>query len=268
MAAAARAAHPVVDRAPLIFTDDVAHRLLGDLADELVGYHRAHGDHPVLAGARAQAVVRSRYAEDRLAESGARQYVVLGAGLDTFACRRASADPRVFEVDHPATQAWKRRRLAEAGIPTSATHVPADLERDPLLDRLTAAGFDPAQPAFVSWLGVTTYLTRQAVDRTVAALAGLAPGSELVLDHVLPPHLRDEGGNGYARAVAQAAADGGEPWLTCLDPADLASLLAGHGFTATRHATLDEAVDPALWRRSDALRPDRLLALAHSRLTR
>jgi methyltransferase (TIGR00027 family) len=120
-AAAARAAHLIVDSAPTIFADRLASRLLGEQAGELIGYHRAHGSHLVLAAARAQVTCRSRYAEDRLtdaAERGITQYVILGAGLDSFAYRSPLAGRvRVFEVDHPATQQWKRSRLAAARIP-------------------------------------------------------------------------------------------------------------------------------------------------------
>src|SRR5690242_16881590 len=105
-AAAARAAHLIVDDAPPIFADSLAYQLLGDAAESFVGYHRTHGDHPVLVGARAAVTTRSRYTEDRLAASGLTQYVILGAGLDSFAYR-SSSPIRVFEVDHPDTQQWK-----------------------------------------------------------------------------------------------------------------------------------------------------------------
>jgi methyltransferase (TIGR00027 family) len=120
-AAAARAAHLIVDNGPTIFTDSLASPLLGEQADELIGYHRAHGTHLVLSAARAQVTCRSRYTEDRLAdgaERGITQYVILGTGLDSFGYRsRLARRMRVFEVDHPATQQWKRSRLAAARIP-------------------------------------------------------------------------------------------------------------------------------------------------------
>jgi methyltransferase (TIGR00027 family) len=144
-AAAARAAHLLVDRAPLIFADPLAYPLLGERAEELVAYHRGHGDHPVLAGARAAVTTRSRYTEDRLAALGADQYVILGAGLDSYAYR-STGPVRVFEVDHPATQEWKHDRLTDAGIavPSSVTFVPVDFEGDPLMESLRRNGFDPA----------------------------------------------------------------------------------------------------------------------------
>ena len=164
-AAAARAAHLVVDREPLVFRDPVAADLIGEPGAEMVGYHRASGDHIVLSGTRAQVTVRSRYTEQRLAElaaDGLTQYVLLGAGLDGFAYRSPLATRiRVFEVDHPATQRWKRDLLAAARItpPDGLAFVGVDLETEPLADRLAAGGFDPSAPALVSWLGVSMYLT-------------------------------------------------------------------------------------------------------------
>lgn len=176
-AAAARAAHLIVDDDPLIFTDTLAGAMLGNRAEELIEYHRAHGTHPVLAGARAQVTCRSRYTEDSLARAvwrGVGQYVVLGAGLDSFAYRSPLAGHlKVFEIDHPATQDYKRRiRPAPDGL----TFVPVDFTEDSLRDGLGRAGFDAAEPAFVGWLGGTMYLDSGAVERTVSALGGFAPG--------------------------------------------------------------------------------------------
>ena len=145
-AAAARAAHLLVDTPPFIFADTMASALLGDRADEFIGYHRRHAGHPILSAARAQVVCRSRYAEDRLARAaalGIQQYVIVGAGLDLFGYRPGLARQlRVFEVDHPATQQWKRQALAAAGIPVpgTVTFVPADLAISSLADLLPASG--------------------------------------------------------------------------------------------------------------------------------
>ena len=175
----------------------------------------------MLAGARVQATCRSRYTEDALGRAGATQYVVLGAGLDSFAYRACPAGRvRVFEVDHPATQDWKRRALATARIPVpdGLTFVAADLASDSLAGRLGAAGFDAATPALVSWLGVTMYLTPAAIAQTMAAVGGLAPGSELIADYMLPEGMRDEAGAVYGTLVAQASAERGEPWLSSFTP--------------------------------------------------
>jgi methyltransferase (TIGR00027 family) len=269
-AAAARAAHLVVDQEPWIFADDLAEVLLGPSADELIGYHRAHGGHLVLAGARAQVICRSRYVEDRLATlaaQGLRQYVILGAGLDTFAYRSTLAGGlAVFEVDHPATQDWKRRRLAAAGlaVPPGTRLVPADLESGSLAGALRQAGFDPSRPALVAWLGVTMYLTREAIGTVLADLAGFAPGTELVTDYMLPAGLRDAAGDAYVDLVAPATAERGEPWRTFLAPDDLTAWLERCGFGAVEHVPQRDAVPAALWRRADALRPGRLAVLARA----
>jgi methyltransferase (TIGR00027 family) len=272
--AAARAAHLVVDKAPFIFEDPTAMVLLGDRAEEMVGYHRAHGDHIVLSGTRAQVTTRSRYTEQRLAElvrQGLTQYVVLGAGMDTFAYRSPLAKQlRTFEVDHPATQRWKRDLLAAAQIapPDHLAFVGADLETEPLAERLTAAGFDPSMPALVSWLGVSFFLTRQAVAATLAAIGALASGTELIVEYALPPELRDARGQAYAEFALRVGEERGEPWLTFLTPEDMSALLQAHDLEVIEQVRQRDAVDPALWRRSDALRPADLCRLARAATTR
>jgi methyltransferase (TIGR00027 family) len=273
MAAAARAAHLIVDHEPIIFADGLAAALLGEQADELISYHRAHGTHLVLSCARAQALCRSRFTENHLAacvRAGFTQYVVLGAGLDSYAYRSAPGPVRVFEVDHPATQQWKRAQLAAASIPVpdSVSYVAMDFEHDQLADRLRQAGFDPSRPALVSWLGVTMYLTLTTIGRTLTEVGGFAPGTQLVTDYILPPGLRDDTGNAYAGLVAPVAAERGEPWLTSLAPDDMSALLAGHGFGAVEHVRQRDAVPAALWDRIDSLRPADLSVLAHATVAR
>lgn len=270
-AAAARAAHLIVDDPPAIFADALAATLLGDRAEDFIGYHRTHGDHPILSTARGQVVCRSRFAEDCLAAAAARgtsQYVILGAGLDSFGYRGGLAERvMTFEVDHPATQRWKQDVLSAAGIgvPENVRFVPADFEHAGSLTGLLAGhGFDPARPAFVSWLGVTMYLTSDAIGRTLAEIGRLAPDSELVADHMLPADLRDDAGNDYAEQVAAVAAQRGEPWLSLLRPEEMAALLARHGFRAVRHVTQQETGDEASWQRTDAIKPVGLSLLAHA----
>jgi len=270
IAAAARAAHLIVDDAPAICTDTLAAPLLGHRANELIGYHRVHGTHPVLSGARGQVTTRTRYTEDRLARStrlGVTQYVILGAGLDSFAYRSELAGQvRVFEVDHPATQQAKRELLSAAQIetPPTVTFVPADLETRSLAGRLIDGGVDPSRPALVSWLGVTVYLTRAAISHTLAAIGALAPGTELIADYMLPAVMRDTAGNIYADLVMPVAAERGEPWLTCLTPDDMSALLTEHGFEPAEHLRQRDAVDAALWDRSDSLRPMDLSLIARA----
>ncbi|HEY7323915.1 MAG TPA: SAM-dependent methyltransferase [Streptosporangiaceae bacterium] len=261
MAAAARAAHLIVDDPPFIFEDTAAAALLGDVADDLIRYHREHGGHPVLACARAQVVCRSRYTEDRLAEAAARgasQYVLLGAGLDTFGIRSAlGREFRIFEVDHPATQGWKRQALAAAriSVPPQVTFVPAELGVGSLIAALQAAGFDLTAPAVVGWLGVTMYLDISAISATLAALSACAPGTEVIVDYMLPAGLRDQTADDYVSQVSQAAADGGEPWRSFLAPEQVQALLGEHGFAVVEHVRQRDAVPGRLWERSDPIRP-------------
>jgi methyltransferase (TIGR00027 family) len=269
-AAAARAAHLLVDSEPRIFADSLAALLLGDKAETYLRYHREHGDHPLLAGTRAQATCRSRFTEDQLALAAARgtaQYVILGAGLDSFACRSELAGRlRVFEVDHPATQQRKRALMAAAGLaePPTLTWVPVDFETGELTSSLIAAGLDPAAPAFVSWLGVTMYLTAEAIGATLASLSRLAPGSELVTDYMLTADLRDADGVAYAHLVMPDSERRGEPWLSFFTPEQMTGLLTRHGFTRVRDVRQRDAVSAALWERTDLLRPIELSRLCHA----
>jgi methyltransferase (TIGR00027 family) len=271
-AAAARAAHLVVDDEPVIFADTLAAALLGDHADELISYHRLHGTHPVLAGARTQVICRGRYTEDSLARAvgrGVGQYVILGAGVDTFAYRSDLAGQlRVFEVDHPATQRWKRRALAATGIPErpNVAFVPADLTADSLTERLRAAGCDLAAPVLVSWLGVTMDLTSDAVGQTLAAIGGFAPGSELIADYMLPEGMRDDAGSVYAALVARSSAERGEPWLSIFAPEQLTDLARRCGFAEVRHVRQRDTIPAGLWDRTDSLRQAELAVLFHGTL--
>lgn len=268
-AAAARAAHLIVDGEPVIFADTLAAALLGDRAEELIAYHRLHGTHPVLAGARVQVTCRSRYAEDTLARAigaGVTQYVLLGAGLDSYPYRGEPAgEVRVFEVDHPASQGFKRDALAAARIevPGNVRYVPADLARDSLARCLDAAGFDAAAPAVVAWLGVTMYLTAEAVAETMTAVARLAPGTELIADYLLPEGARDEAGALYGALVAQASAEQGEPWRSCFTPDEMANLAGRAGFGAVRAVSQRDTIPAQWWQRADSLRPARLAVLFH-----
>jgi len=160
--------------------------------------------------------------------------VVLGAGLDTFAHRNPFADLglRVFEVDHPATQGWKRRRLADAGLapPASLTFAPVDFERQTLAAGLAAAGFDAQAPACFAWLGVVVYLTREAVDETLGFIASLPAGSAVVFDYGEPIEAYAPEQRPYQARRAERVAAIGEPWLTRFRPAELAAELRRLGF--------------------------------------
>jgi methyltransferase (TIGR00027 family) len=213
-AAGLRAAHQVLDGAA-IFEDPLALRILGADADALLREAEAEPD-PFRQRLRRFIAVRSRIADDALAAAlkrGTRQFVVLGAGLDTTAYRTPpSQNLRIFEVDHPATQAWKRQRLAEADIalPTALTFVPVDFERETLAGGLVAAGFDPAQQTFFSWLGVVPYLTDEAIFSTLGFIAGLSGGAHVVFDYANPPDTMTEPGRRamHEALIARVAAVG------------------------------------------------------------
>lgn len=268
--AAARAAHLIVDHDPRIFEDTLALALLGDLADDLVSVHSDGKDAENLARMRVAMTTRSRYTERHLAEAvrrGIGQCVLLGAGLDSFAYRSPFVDQlRVFEVDHPATQAWKRERLAAApiAVPSAVTFVPVDFRVDSLSDRLVEMGFDRSQPAFVSWLGVTQYLTTEAIGTTLDAIGGFARGTELVIEYVLPGEMRDASGQGLADFFMPRTSAFGEPWLTFFTPTGIGELLAARGFVVTEDVGRRHQIDASLWDRSDGLCPHELGRLARA----
>jgi methyltransferase (TIGR00027 family) len=228
-----RAAHQIHDARPLVFEDALAVKILGpEYAEEL----RRTPDgvkRPFSAGLRAFMVGRARLAEDTLAagvrELGVRQYLVLGAGLDTFACRNAYAEMRVFEVDHPATQAWKLQMLAKAGMvpPQSATFVAVDFEVDSLRARLKAVGFDFALPTVTAWLGVVPYLTSEAFRATMRVLASFAKGSEVVFDYSQPREALPPTEQLMLDSLSARVAQAGEPFQLFFTPAQLAEVLDG-----------------------------------------
>lgn len=266
-AAAARAAHLLFDKPPYMFEDTMAVKLLGKRAEEMLAYHRLHGDHIILRSARAQVVARARFTEDVLAAAvarGAGQYVILGAGFDSYVYRQATPGLHVFEVDHPGTQKTKRRAAKRLKVLTEVTHVPVDFEHQSLVAELVTAGFDPARPAVVSWLGVTLYLTREAMAATLAAIATFAPGTQLVFDYLLPESLRDREGHQYAQEVGSVAARRGEPWLTFLTPDECTAMLRDAGFAEVHQLSPVDAVPDGMWRRDDALLPSGLAMLAHA----
>jgi methyltransferase (TIGR00027 family) len=180
--------------------------------------------------------VRTRFAEDALAvsfENGVRQAVVLGAGLDTYAYRNPFGERlRIFEVDHPATQAWKQELLRDAAIPAPGwlAYVPADFEHETLAERLAAAGFDRTQQTFFTWLGVVPYLKEEAVWSTLAFIAGLPNGAHVVFDYSDPPASLTPEGRAHHDRRARRVADLGEAWVTYFEAEGLHPKLAALGF--------------------------------------
>ncbi|HTC49847.1 MAG TPA: class I SAM-dependent methyltransferase [Candidatus Aquilonibacter sp.] len=231
-----RAAHQLLDH-PKVLDDPLALRIIGrDAAEELQSNPKE--DHTFSRAFRAFMAVRSRYAEDELARAvaqGVSQYVVLGAGLDTFAYRNPHAGLRVFEVDHPATQAWKREQLQTAGItiPSSLTFVPIDFEQQTLEAELKRSGFNINSAAFFSWLGVTPYLTREACMTTLSLIANMPVGSGVVFDFALDPALLNAGQRQALGALSKRVASVGEPFQLFFDPAKLQADLKNLGFHRT-----------------------------------
>jgi methyltransferase (TIGR00027 family) len=226
-----RAAHQLLDE-PRVFDDPLAVAITDGESERPPG-----ADHPFARSLRAFIAVRSRYAEDQVAravEQGVRQYVVLGAGLDTFAYRNPfqSAGLHVFEVDHPATQEWKRERLRESGIavPDAMAFAPVDFERESLDNGLAKTGFAQQRPAFFSWLGVTPYLSRPAFDATIEFIAGLPSGSGVAFDFAVERSLLSPMQQVALDALASRVARAGEPFRLFFDPAALVSDLMRLGF--------------------------------------
>jgi len=256
-----RAAHQLYD-APVVFADPIAVPLLGSEYAEALKRTPTRADRPYSVAMRAHLVARSRYAEDALAtavDRGVCQYVLLGAGLDTFAYRNPYPGLRVFEIDHPATQLWKRGLLERncIPIPPSLTYVPVDFERQSLECELLSAGFDRTAPAFFAWLGVVPYLTLDAFRATVSFLATLTPGTGLALDYgqpraVLPPH-EQLAHDSLAARVEQA----GEPFQLFFTPAEIAAEL--HAF-----ATIEDIGRDQINARYFAGRSDQLQIRGHA----
>ncbi len=185
-----------------------------------------------------QVLCRARFAEDRLEEAvrrGVRQYVVLGAGFDSFGLRLPSwaGALRVFELDRPATLAEKRRRLERAGLsrPETLEFVPIDFERQSLEEVLGSSSFVPEEPSFFSWLGVVVYLTSDAIDTTLRSIqSSAAAGSELVLDYMLPDDLVDSRDRSVIESVRRFGVRRGEPYVSYFEPPRIATVLSGFGF--------------------------------------
>ncbi|TDR73269.1 SAM-dependent methyltransferase [Paludibacterium purpuratum] len=235
MVAVQRAAHQWYDR-PLVFTDPMAMTMAGEVEAEAIRTELERFDNPFALGLRTALAVRSRLAEDLWAEAerrGVRQYVILGAGLDTYAYRGAAApDTQVFEVDLPDTQQWKRAHMAECGIaePASVRYVPVCFERQTLADALQAAGFKHDEPAFFSWLGVVMYLEPDAVMQTLAFIAGCPAGSGVVFDYSLASSAMGALEQSIQAGMVARLAQMGEPVKSFFEPAALCEKLEALGF--------------------------------------
>jgi methyltransferase (TIGR00027 family) len=235
MVAMRRAAHQLFDH-PKVLDDPIALPILGGAAEARLRIERRFANR-IGRRVRASMAARSRYAEDQLGAAvarGARQYVILGAGLDTFAYRNPYEQQglRVFEADHPATQAWKQQRLRAVGIaiPASLTFVPVDFEHQTLPEALRGAGFESRQPAFFSWLGVTMYLARDTVLSTLQFIASCAEGSGVAFDYIVPRESLGWTRRFVFDAMARRVGRAGEPFRTFFLAEELTVELARVGF--------------------------------------
>ena len=249
-----RAAHQLIDQ-PCILEDPLAVPLLGP------GFARdmERAMHKVARDFRAFMAVRSRYVEDQLAQAvanGVTQYVVLGAGLDTFAYRNPFPSLRVFEVDFPATQAWKQEMLKQAGItiPENLTFVPLDFEHKALGAGLAEAVFDGSTAAFFGWLGVVPYLTLDAFRATLHAVASLPAGTVIGFDYAVAPETLSAVGRTAFDALAGRVAAAGEPFQLFFTPDKLASELVRAGFTRFEQADSDDLNERYFKQRADGLK--------------
>jgi methyltransferase (TIGR00027 family) len=254
-----RALHVEVDPPPHVLEDEIGLRLV---APDHGWRGRGDMDPRGTSRFRASIVVRTRFVEDLLAEwtgRGVGQYVVLGAGLDTFAQRRPDlgARLRVFEVDQPGPQAWKRERLIELGygVPSWLRLVPVDFEASgSWWDRLAADGFDPGQPALVASTGVSMYLTKDANAATLRQLASLAPGSVLAMTFQPPLELLDEQDRSSRLMVEKGARASGTPFLSFFAPAEIVALAREAGFADAQHVSAAQLNQRYFAGRIDGLR--------------
>jgi len=256
-----RAAHQLFDD-PKVFDDPVALRIIGrESASGLQADPRQFETTPLASYLRAFVAARSRYAEDELSLGVRRsvgQYVILGAGFDTFAFRNPYPEGllRVFEVDHPATQTWKRQRLEEIGIglPDDLTFAPIDFETQTLEEGLRNAGYAPDKAAFFSWLGVTEYLTTEVVMATLRFIASATAGSGVVFDYMISPSLLSPSQRSRLDAFSQQVALAGEPWQAFFDPEVLMKDLRAMGFGCVEDKGPEEINAMYFKNRKDGLR--------------
>jgi methyltransferase (TIGR00027 family) len=242
MIARQRAAHQVLDHGAIL-SDPFAVKILSEDEKDILQFANAH---PLASIGRLFSAARSRIAEDALSgavERGIRQIVILGAGLDTFALRNpyGARQIRIYEVDHPATQEWKRQRLADAqlAVPPWLDFVPVDFESDELGKMLAGAGFQQNSPAFFTWLGVVPYLTQDAIDRTLDYIA-LIQDSEVVFDYMEPPQAFSEQVKEFVTKRTEQLEKMNERSVGRFEPAGIAAILRSHGFADIEDVNFQE----------------------------
>jgi len=255
-----RAMHVQVDPPPHVLEDEIGLRLAA--SDE--GWRRRPDMDPhATSHFRASIVARARFIEDLVVEQtgyGVGQYVILGAGLDTFAQRRPEIASRllVFEVDQPGPQAWKRQRLIDLGfgIPEWLRLIPVDFEAGAVWwQRLAAAGFDAGQPAVVASTGVSMYLTKDAIAATLRQVAALAPGSTLAMTFLLPLELADPEVRPGLQLAEKGARASGAPFISFFTPTEMLTLAREAGFRDVQHVSAATLTKRYFAGRTDGLRP-------------
>ena len=257
-----RALHVELDAAPPVLDDIVGLQLLAPPAN-----WRERGDmHPEFTRPfRASIAARARFIEDLMLErfrAGAiHQYVILGAGLDTFAQRRSelAAGLQIYEIDRAEPQEWKRRRLDELGMsrPVNPHFVPVDFETESWQERLVQAGFDDSSPAVVVSTGVSMYLTREATFATFEQMARLAPGSVFAMTFLLPLDMADPDVRPGLEMAAKGAQASGTPFISYYRPQEIIDLAHKAGFDKVQHISADTLTERYFADRKDGLRPPR-----------
>ena len=254
-----RAAHQILD-VPVVLSDPLALRIVGATRPDERARLSAKEHGRLARTLRAFLAARARVAEDevaRIGSTGAVQYVILGAGLDTFAYRNPCAGRvRVFEVDREPTQTWKRERLADAGIAPGpdVVFVPIDFEAASPFDVLPTVGWDPATPSIVAWLGVTMYLERETVLRMLTELGRQVRGSVVVFDYAVAPTLLGPIERLVFDEFAKRVAAAGEPWVSSFEPDELRQRLLTAGFTHVEDLGPNELNDRYFANRPDGMR--------------
>jgi methyltransferase (TIGR00027 family) len=255
-----RALHVQVDQAPHVLEDELGLKLV---APDDTWRQRPDMNPQWTMGYRASIVGRARLIEDLVEEKsgcGVRQYVILGSGLDTFAQRKpeVASKLRIFEVDQPGTQEWKKKRLVELGlgIPEYLRFVPVNFETgESWWDQLISNGFNPHQPAVVASTGVSMYLTKEAVMTTLRQIAKLAPGSTLAMTFLLPLELIPEEERAQHQAVYERAKAAGTPFVSFFSPSEMLALARDVGFAKAEHVSTDDMIERYFTGRADGLKP-------------
>jgi methyltransferase (TIGR00027 family) len=245
-----RAVHQLLDARPLILDDAPAVKLLGAELTRKISSTKKHHRTLEARALRSHVVVRSRFAEDRLAAAagrGIRQYIILGAGFDTFAFRQPvwAKDLKVFEVDNPSTQEKKNSMLAAAGMvpPSNLFFAGIDFEKESLHDGLKRSGVSFKEPAFFSWLGVTMYLREEAIDSVLRTIAQFPAGSEVVFTFSQPPDSLGRREKSYHSLLAGIVRKAGEPFISYFTAGAIQAKLHSTGFKTIFFLSAREAED-------------------------